>query len=161
MTDAPIEHLQDALAMDGDAVCDLYEVRFRNLETVVRFWNGVTRTWQGHDYEGLACQTTGEARSTDSKNNRPTLSVVNPGNFLGVYASQGIFDLAEVTRKRVLQTHLIGDANLFEQRVWLVGRVQSVTGSSIRLELRSPTDMPVWLTPRRRYQPPEYPFVVI
>lgn len=158
---APIEHLQDALEMVGDAYIDLFEVRLRNLPYTARFWNGASRIWQGNTYDALPCQLTGESQSADGEKSRPILTVINPDNLLGLFAAPGYFDLAEVIRKRVLQTHFVNNVNIFEQRVWLVGRVASVRSNSLRLELRGPTDMPVWKTPRRQYTPPDFPFVTI
>jgi phage-related protein len=158
---APIEHLQDALQLEAETVIDLWELRLKNSNVIAHFWNGVERTWQGNLYQGLACQLSGEARSTDNKNNRPNLTIVNPENIFGAFAAAGDFDLATVIRKRVLASHFVNDANIFQQRVWLVGRPASVRNSVITLELRAPTDMPVWHTPCRTYNPPEYPFVVL
>lgn len=159
-TNAPVEQLVDALQLEGDAKCDLWEVRLRGIPTIFRFWNGAERTWQDNVYEGLACQLTGEGNSVENQNSRPTLTVVNPEKIFGAFAAAGYFDLAEVIRRRVLQTHFVGDQNLFQQRVWIVGRPSLVTSQVMQLELRSPTDMPAWKTPRRTFSPPEFPFVM-
>lgn len=160
-TNAPVSHLQDALTLQGDYPCDLWEIRLKGIATVFRFWNGLTRTWQGQPYEGLACQLSGEGADSEGQNARPTLTAVNPGKVFGPFAAEGYFDLAEVIRKRVLQTHLIGNVNQFQQRTWICGRPSGVTSQVIQLELRSCTDMPAWKTPRRTFSPPEFPFVVI
>lgn len=158
---APVAHIEDSLKLSGDATADLWEITLKTLNTVVPFWNGPTTTWQGKEYNGLACQLQGEARSSDGKSARPTLTVHNPTNIFGPYASDGYFDLALVIRKRVLQTHLQSNTNLFEERVWICGRPILVSDQLLSLELRSPLDMPTWLTPRRTYSPPAYPFVVL
>lgn len=158
---APVSHLEDALKLESDAKIDLFEIRLRGTPTIFRFWNGVTRDWQGDTYEGLATQLQGEGTSSEGQNSRPNLMVVNPEKIFGPFAAEGYFDLAEVIRRRLLQPHFVGDVNQFEQRVWIVGRVAAVTSQTLQLELRSPTDMPAWKTPRRTFSPPEFPFVVI
>ena len=158
---APVSHLEDALKLESDAKIDLYELRLRGSPTILRFWNGVTRTWQGDIYEGLACALTGEGSPSADQNSRPTLTVVNPDKIFGVFAAEGYLDLAEIVRRRVLQPHFVEDVNLFEQRVWIVARPSQVTSQSMSLELRSTTDMPAWKTPRRTFSPPEFPFVVL
>lgn len=160
-TNAPVEQLQDALSLEGDYPCDLWEIRLKNTPVIYRFWNGATRTWQDNVYEGLASQVSGEGSSVENQYARPTLTVVNPAKIFGPFAAAGYFDLAEVIRKRVLQTHFVNDQNLFRQRVWICARPSLVTSQVLQLELRSPTDMPAWKTPRRTYSPPEFPFVVI
>jgi phage-related protein len=160
-TNAPIEHIQDALKMDADHKCDLWEIRFRGIATVYRFWNGKERVWQGNTYEFLACNLSSEGANTDNQYSRPTLTVVNPDKIFGSFAAEGYLDLAEVIRKRVLQTHFINNQNLFEQRTWICARPSLVNNQVMQLELRSTTDMPAWKTPARTYSPPEFPFVVI
>lgn len=160
-TNAPVEHLEEALKLEADASIDLWEVRLRGVPLQYCFWNGPTRTWQGKTYEGLPCQLQGEVRSTDGQNARPTLMVHNPAKIFGVFAAEGYFDLAEFVRKRVLQQHFLADVALHEQRVWICARPSGVTNGMLQLELRSPTDMPMWKTPRRTFSPPAYPFVTL
>jgi lambda family phage minor tail protein L len=162
MINAPVTHLEEAHKLEADARVDLWEVHLKGeaAGTIVRFWNGPVRTWQGNQYEGLACQLEGEATGTDGQNNRPTLTVANPLKIFGTFAADGYFDLATVIRKRVLQTHFTTDVNQCETRVWICGRPSGVLAQVLRLELRSPTDMPNFKTPRRVFAPPTYPFVV-
>lgn len=160
-TTAPISHLEDGLKLESENKVDLWEIRLRGIPTRFRFWNGVTRSWMGNSYEGLACQLQGEGRSSEGQESRPSLSVVNPDKIFGPFAAEGYFDLAEIIRKRVLRPHFEGNVNLFEQRVWIVARPSAVRGQSLTLELRSPLDMPSMKTPRRTFSPPEFPFVVI
>lgn len=161
-TDAPVTHLEEALKLEADGYVHLFEARLKtDPVTIVRFWNGPTRTWNGHSYEGIACQLTGDGKTAQGELSRPNLTIQNPGNIFGLYAAEGYFDLAEVIRKRVLQQNFINDVAAFKQNVWIVGRVANSTQQILQLELRSPTDMPVWLTPRRTYSPPDYPFVTI
>lgn len=162
VTNAPVEHLQDALGLEGDALVDLWEVRLKGVNLVYRFWNGPTRTWQGFAYEGMGCQLANEGSGSEGQNSRPTLSVNNPGNIFGVFAAEGYFDLAEFTRKRLLQQHFIDNVNIYQQTIWICGRPLNSNSGLLQLELRSPTDMPPWKTPRRTFSPSEgYPFVVL
>lgn len=158
-TNAPVSHLEEALKLEADATVDLWEVRLKGVNLQYCFWNGPTRTWQGRSYEGLPCQLQGEARSSEGQNARPTLIVHNPDKVFGVFAAEGYFDLAEFVRKRVLQQHFLADVALWEQNVWISARAAGVTNGTLQLELRSPTDMPPWKTPRRTFSPPDYPFV--
>lgn len=151
---APVEHLQEALKLEADAYVDLWEIRLRSTPTIARFRNGSACTWQDMDFEGLACQLQGEGQSTEGQHARPTLTVANPEKIFGPFAAAGYFDLAEVIRRRVLQQHLQNDVNIFQQRVWICGRPVNVTPQTLTLELRSPTDIPLWKTPRRTYSPP-------
>lgn len=159
-TNAPVSHLEESLKMEADGDIDLFEIRLRGLSTIFRFWNGPTRQWGGHTWEGLACQLTGEGDGSENQA-RPKLVVVNPDKIFGPFAAEGYLDLAEVIRRRVLQENFINNVNLFEQRIWLVGRVAGNTDQGLQLELRNSTDMPAWKTPRRTFSPPEFPFVVI
>lgn len=159
-TNAPVSHLEESLKLEADGDIDLFEIRLRGLSTIFRFWNGPTRTWGGYTWEGLACQLTGEGEGSESQA-RPKLVVVNPAKIFGPFAAEGYLDLAEVIRRRVLQENFINGVNVYEQRLWLVGRVAGNTDQGLQLELRNSTDMPAWKTPRRTFSPPEFPFVVI
>lgn len=160
-TNAPIEHIVDSLGLEGDAKVDLWTVRLRGVNLVYHFWNGPPRVWQGDTYEGLACQLSGENRSSEGQTARPSLIVSNPAKIFGVFAAEGYFDLATFTRKRLLQEHFLADVNLFQQNVWICARPSEVRSTTMQLELRSPTDMPPWKTPRRTFNPPDYPFVTV
>jgi len=159
-TNAPPEHIAESLKLEADTTVDLFEIRLKKTPTIVRFWNGPTRTWRGATYEGIACQLQGDGARSDGQVARPVLSAINPENIFGVFAAEGYFDLAQVTLKRVLQQHFIDNVNLYEQRYWFVGRVTGVTNQRIHLELRSSTDIPNAKSPARTFSPPEFPFVV-
>lgn len=161
-TNAPTEHLQDALKLQGDALVDLWEVQLKTSGLIYRFWNGPTRTWQAKTFEGMACNLANEGTGSEGQNSRPTLTVSNPENLFGVFAAEGYFDLATFRRYRLLQTHLTNNQNISEQRIWICGRVLNSTDGVLQLELRSSTDTPAWKTPRRTYSPSDgYPFVML
>ena len=159
-TTAPVSHIEEALKLEADAPIDLFTVTLRG-GTIIRFRNGASVTWQGHLYEGLACEMSGEGLSADDEKNRPALTVLNPDKIFGSFAAEGLLDMAIVVRRRVMQQHLLADTGLSQQRIWLLGRITLVTSQVIRVELRSPIDMPAWKTPNSFYMPPEYPFVVL
>lgn len=157
----PITHIDDSLKITGDHRIDLWEVQLKTEPVIYRFWNGVARTWQGQTWEGLSCTLSGEGRSAEGERSRPTLTVVNPDNIFGQLAADGYFDMATFIRRRVLQEHFMADVNIAQQNVYISTRVASVNDQVLRLELRFPTDLPTFKTPRRTYSPPEYPFVVL
>jgi lambda family phage minor tail protein L len=158
----PTSHVAEAQKLEVDAFVDLFSVAFHNTSSIYRFRNGASITWQGQVYEELACQLSGEQRNADGTNTRPKLNVVNPQKVLGSFAAEGYFDLALVTRYRLLQQDLLNNVNIFQKRVWIVGKVNAVTSQTLELELRDTTDNPAWKTPRRTYSPSEgYPFVSV
>jgi len=157
---APVEHVEDSLKLTGDRRVDLWELRLKTSATIYRFWNGVTRTWQGQIWEGHACTLSAESRNSDGQQSRPVLTLINPTNIFGQLAAEGTFDMATLVRKRVLQDHFLNNINIAHQSVYITTRVVAVNDQALRLELRSPTDIPTFKTPRRTYDPPEYPFVV-
>lgn len=161
MTQAPLEHRQEALKLgDADALVDLFTARLKT-GTIYRFWNGPTRTYRGQIYNGLACQMSGEKVTSDGEVSRPLLSIANPENAFSGYAAAGFFDMAEVVRYRLLQDHFLNDIQIWEQRVWIATRVASIKNQILTLELRSPLDLPNFKVPARTYNPPEFPAVSI
>ena len=113
MSNAPISHIEESLKLTADSIIDLYELRTKG-NAIVRFWNGPTRTWNMMTFEGVACQLTGESQSSESQYARPLLTVVNPDNSFGLFAAQGVFDLAIVTRYRVLQQDFINNNPIYQ-----------------------------------------------
>jgi phage-related protein len=157
---APLTHVEESLKLSADAYVDLFEVRLTSGATVY-FWNGVSREWQGNTYEQLACQMQGDTITSDGKYSRPQLTVVSPSKIFGPFAAEGLLDLALVTRKRLLQDDYLNNVPVFQQNVWLIGRVVQVSSQAVTVELRQTTDMPVWMTPKRTFNPPKFPFVVL
>jgi lambda family phage minor tail protein L len=157
---APATHLTEALKLQTDAIVALFEVQLKGVSTIVRFRDGPTVTWQGQVYESMGCALTGEGSNADGEHTRPILSVNNPENIFGAFCSAGYFDLATAIRREVLQADLLANANIFQQRVWIIGRPSSVKNPLAQFELRSPIDMPGFMIPNRYYMPPEFPFIV-
>ena len=160
-TNAPLTQIEESLKLSADGYVDLFEIQFHGSSTVARFWNGASKVWQGNTYEQLAVQMQGDTLSADGRASRPLMTVVNPDKIFGTFAAEGYFDLSVVTRKRILQNDFINNVNAFSQNIWIVGRVTAVTAQTLTLELRQTTDAPIWLTPRRTYNPPDFPFVTL
>ena len=99
----PITHIDDSLEITGDHRIDLWEVQLKTEPVIYRFWNGVTRVWQGQTWEGLGCNLSGESQSAEGERSRPVLAVVNPENIFGQLAADGYFDMATLIRRRVLR----------------------------------------------------------
>lgn len=159
MTQAPVEHREDALKLeDADHIVQLFRVRLKT-GTTYRFWNGPTRTYRGQLFNGMACQMTGDKKTSDNEVSRPLLSIANPENAFSGFAAAGLFDMAEVVRWELLQDHFLNDVNIYDQRVWISTRVVSIKNQILTVELRSPLDLPNFKVPSRVYAPPEFPAV--
>lgn len=160
---SPYEHIVESQKLtDADAPVDLYQIVLKNLPVTFRFKNNNTVIWRGNEYEGMACSLVGDVRNADGEESRATLRVMNPYGIFNKPAMNGDLDLAVVTRKRVLLNHLEGNVNIFEQRMWYVGRVaELISGQSVSLELRNMTEGPGYQIPVRMFIPPEFPLVTL
>lgn len=157
---APVSHLAEAQKLTADAEVDLFTVKLRNEDTLYRFKEGQTKTWQGNIYEGVAVKMSGDTRTADGEESKPQLMVMNPLGIFNLPAKRGDLDLAFVTRRRVLLANLENDVNLYEQRMWQIGRVgQLISGQSITFELKNLTEGANFQIPVRIYMPPEFPTV--
>lgn len=161
-TTAPVSHLEEAQKLTADALIDLYTITLKNLSVVFRFKNDDTVTWRGNQYEGMACRMSGDNRTADGEESRPVLQVMNPLGIFNSAAVKGQLDLATVKRQRVLGRHITGNVNIFDQRMWRVGRVRElISGQSISLELRNMTEGANFQIPARQFTPPDFPFVTL
>lgn len=158
---SPYTHIVESQKLtDADAPIDLFTITLKNLPVTFRFKNNNTVIWRGNEYEGMACNLTGDTRTADGEETRANLRILNPFGIFNHPAQQGDLDLAVVTRKRVLQQHIDSNADIYEQRMWYVGRVaELISGQSISLELRNMTEGPGYQIPVRMYIPPEFPLV--
>lgn len=158
----PLTHLEESQKLTADAPIDLYEVTLKHTPVVFRFKNNNTVIWRGNEYEGMACRLQGDTRLADGEESRASLTVLNPFGIFNIPAIAGDLDLATVVRKRVLLGHLESNANIFEQRMWYVGRISElISGQSITLELRNMTEGASYQIPVRMYIPPEFPMVTL
>lgn len=158
MTDAPIDHIEDALKLTSDREVHLWEITLRDgSKAFLR--NGPEITWRDNDYENLPIMITGEETTSDDKTSRPSLKVFNPKKIFGPMAHEGKFELATVIRRTVLQENLLANANVFVPTVWIIGQIQTCTSRILQVQLRSPTDGPNMNVPYRFYGPPDFPTV--
>ena len=159
-TNVPISHIQESQKLTADAQIDLYTVTLKNQPVVFRFKNNNTVTWRGNEYEGMACRLQGDSRIADGEESRASLQVMNPFGIFNIPAMNGDLDQAVVTRRRVLLQHIEQNVNIFEQRMWYVGRLSElISGQSITLELRNMTEGAAYQIPVRMYIPPVFPMV--
>jgi phage-related protein len=159
---APVSHLQEAQKLTADSQVDLYKVQLVNQPVIFRFKDGESLTWLGDYYEGMACSMSGDTRSGDGEESKPILRVMNPLGIFNYSAINGDLEKAVVTRRRVLRQHVDSNANIYEQRMWYVGRVRElISGQSITFELKNMTEGPNFQIPVRMYLPPEFPFVTL
>ena len=159
-TTAPVSHLEEAQKLTAEALVDLYTITLKNMPVVFRFKNDDEATWQGLKFEGMATRMTGDNRSADGEESRPVLQIMNPLGIFNSAAVKGQLDLAVVKRQRVRRDHLLNNVNIFDQRMWRVGRVRElISGQSISLELRNMTEGANFQIPARMFTPPEFPMV--
>lgn len=157
---APVEHLQEAQKLTADSLVDFYTLTLKNDPVIFRFKADDTVTWRGNTYEGMACRMSGDMRTSDGEEARPSIQIMNPLGIFNKAAVEDKLDLATLVRRRVLGQHVASNANLYEQRMWYVGRVRElISGQSITLELRNMTEGANFQIPCRMYIPPEFPMV--
>jgi lambda family phage minor tail protein L len=159
---APVSHKQEAQKLTADALVDLFTITLKNVPVVFRFKEGNEVIWQGLKFEGMACHMTGDNRSADGEESKPSLQIMNPLGVFNAAAVKGQLDLAVVRRQRVLQKHIDGNVGIFQQRMWYVGRVRElISGQSISFDLRNMTEGANFQIPVRMFTPPEFPMVTL
>ena len=159
---APTSHVEESLKLTPDAVVHLYEIRMRNNGGLVRIKDNETVTWQGMLFESCPIKITGDDRTAEGADARPTLTVVNPYGLFTPYILAGRIEYAIVIRKSVLRENLLADVNIYEQRMWRIRRiVQLIAAQSITVELANMSDGPGFQIPVRQFLPPDFPAVTI
>lgn len=158
---APLDHLYEGEKLTADALVDLFQITLRDRQTIFRFRDGPSTTWQGHVYEGLACLLSGDERTAEGEESRPNLRLLNPVGVFNKPIREGLVERAIVIRRRLLRQHVENDVNIFEQRMWYVGRIRElISGQSLTLELRNMSEGPNYQIPVRMYTPDAgFPFV--
>lgn len=162
-TSAPVSHLQEAQKLTADAPVDFYTLTLKNDPVIFRFKSDETVTWQGYEYEGMAVKITGDTQNSDGEESRPTIQILNPFGIFNRAAMEGKIDRATLTRRRVLKQHVVSNSNIYQQRMWYVGRVRElISGQTITLELRNMTEGANFQIPVRSYMPSEgFPMVTL
>lgn len=167
MNGVPVEHIQDALRLDGDAYRNFFEIQLYPSGKLYLTPEAKT-TWQNNIYENWGVQLSGLAKSSDDKTVRPKFSLANftydtdgkpiRGVFSALHA-QGFIEGATVVWRRVLKSHAEANVNIKEEKRWRVARLASETPNIIVLELRNSLDGPRFTIPARKFLPPEFPQV--
>ena len=156
----PKTHLQEAEKLTADGFVDLYEIRLKTVNTILRIKNNNSVTYLGNFYEGFPCEMSGEKRSSDDEESRPQLRIMNPEGVFNSLVRSRLLDQATVIRRRALLAHVTGNVNIFQQRMWYVSRPSEViAGQSVTLELRGMTEGPNIQIPARMFIPPAFPMV--
>ncbi|TPL42621.1 MULTISPECIES: hypothetical protein [unclassified Mesorhizobium] len=156
----PIEHMADSQKLTADGKVNLYEIQLKTEPVILRLSDTVTRTWQGQVWEMFGVQLSGEKRSADDEETRPSLQLINPEGVFSTLVRQRLLDRATVIRYRLLREHYEGDVQIFQRRIWYISRIADVTaGQSITAELRVMTEGPNSRIPARQFIPPEFPMV--
>lgn len=163
----PASHVDEGLKLTADGEIEFYEIALRNVPNgataVIRFRDGPmgsTTQWANKTWEHLACQMTGQSKSSEEERSRPTLRLMNPVGIFNDAAFNGRFDSAVVQKFTVLRDHLEKGLAISNNEIWFIGRVKDlISGQSISFELRSLSDVPDQIVPARMFAPPEFPFV--
>ena len=159
-TTVPVSHLEEGQKLTAEAEVDLFQINLRNHPVVFRFRDGPDITWMGNFFEGMGCTMSGDSRTAEGEESRPSLRVLNPHGIFNEAAINHMLDYATVTRWRVLRQHLENNVNIYQRRRWYIGRVRElISGQMINLELRNLTEGANFQIPARMYIPPEYPVV--
>lgn len=166
---APASHVDEGLKLTADGEVVFYEIALKNVpdgaNAVVRFRDGPmgsTTRWANKTWDHLACQMTGQSRSSEEEKNRPTLRLMNPVGIFNDAAFQGRFDGAVLQKFTVLRAHLERGLAISDNEIWFIGRVKDlISGQSIGFELRALSDVPEQIIPARMFIPPEFPFVTL
>ena len=161
MSEAPVQHLQDAQKLTADGYVHLYEIVLRNNQGTVFLSDSGLITWQGQTYDSAPITMTGEKETSTEEVARPILTVYNPENVLASFIVTRVLEKSIVKRKQVLRANIDGNNNIFDQRTWFIGRVTSFLRGQLTVELRNLTDGPNFMMPRRQYLPPEFPVVSV
>ena len=154
----PYDHITDGQKLTADGIVDLYEITLTTGDKIYLKANNSV-TWQGKDFEGTYIKLGGEKKMTSGEQSRPNLTVINPNGAFSSLIGRGYLNRAEVIRYRLLYQHLLQNKPIFKRTIWRITRIPMVNDSVINLELRSPWDMPNFVTPARMFIPPEFPSV--
>lgn len=158
----PAEQVVESFKLSPDSLVNLYEVRLRNNAGIIRLKDFETLSWQNLTWESCPIMLSGDDRRSDGEEARPKLSVVNPYGRFTQFVLAGILEYSIVIRKQVLYQHLLSNSNIYNQRMWRIGRVvQFISGQSITLELRAMSEGPNFQIPARQFLPPQFPLVTL
>lgn len=156
----PNSHIVQALQLNADGYVYLFKITLNSGGTIYLVADQ-TVTWNGEIWQGVAIKQSGVGSYGDDQVSRPKLQVQNIDGAFTVFVSEGAFDLATVTRYRVLYQDILENNPVYLSQMWQVSRIASVTKTAIGLELQDMTDIPHFLIPARTFSPPDFPVVTI
>ena len=160
----PIEHIEDANKLEGDAFIFLYEIQLYP-SGVMRLCADRTVTWQGEQYNLWGVRLVGVSNSSDEETSRPRLSLANftydpqgepVRGVLSSLQAQNAIEGATIIRRKVLRHNIENDLDIKEEKRWKVSRIASENPDLVVLELRNTLDGPRFVIPARKFSPPEF-----
>lgn len=156
------KHLQESMKLEAEGYYELFQIRLkpRGFPEQYLFLTGRKEVdWQGKHWELIPCTLTGYGQQSSGEQTRPKFTVVNPGGLFSKYVHQGWTDNAEVTRYRVLRSHLEANINSYDKHVWRISKPLAVSNATVTFELRGAMDGQMFYLPARAFFPPEFPHV--
>lgn len=165
----PASHVDEGLKLTADGEVVFFEIALKNIPdggvAVIRFRDGPmgsTTQWNGKTWDHLACQLTGQQRSSEDEKSRPRLRLINPVGVFNQPAFSGQFDGSVIQKFTVLRRHVESNLTIANNEIFFIGRVvELIAGQSISFELRALSDVPDQKVPARVYMYPEYPTVTL
>jgi lambda family phage minor tail protein L len=157
----PQEHINDAFQLDADAKVDLFKIVLNQTagSTILCLTAQQEVTWQGMTFESIPVTMSQEGVTTSGEWKRPKLTLANPDGIWSTFIAQGKLDMAQITRYRVLLTHVKANAGIYQMNTWRISKPLQLNKTLAVFELRSPLDGASFLLPGRAFYPPEYPHV--
>ncbi len=164
VTPIPAEHIADAHKLTADGSLDLFALTPSNGSGVLRFKADNDVTWRGQTYHGLPVQFSSDGFSADRGAEQPKLTIGQTNIDLSLFKpliNDGALDGCVVVRYRVLLTHVLSNASIYEMFTYRGRRVESYNRSMVTLQLASLSDSLSFSLPYRQYVTPDFPAVNI
>jgi len=158
MSEIPASHITDAQQTQGDAEVQLFQIDLYGGGTVY-LTADQDQLWNGNQWEAAGIRLTGEGSYGDEQVSRPRLVIQNPDAIFSTFMGQLAFDMAIVTRYKVLLQDIYDEVPVYVSQVWQVGRVVEGNRITITLELRGMMDAPNFVIPSETFSPPKFPTV--
>lgn len=157
----PASHVTDAYQLDGDAKVDLFKIQLNAVggNVIVCVTAKQKVVWQGMTFESIPVSLAQEGTNATGEWKRPKFTLANPDGIWSAFIAQGKLDGAQITRYRVLLTHLKANQGIFQMNTWRISKPVQLNKTLAVFELRSPLDGQSFLLPGRAFYPPEYPHV--
>ena len=156
----PASHVTDALSLEADGYVHLFKLLLYPTG-IIAFTGGQGITWQGVEFEQVACKLSGLGSHASEQVSRPKLDIQNPDGAYSKVVSQGSLNGARIQRFRVLRSDALADNNIYVSNTWRIGRVTNLTRVRLSLELRELGDGPNYVVPALTFSAPEFPSVTL